>query len=216
LEYYLTMPIGVNGSGTITGISVGGLPDGIVDTDMLAANAVATAKIADNAVTAAKAAGRGKILQVTGWTKTNTASYTVDEGGESAVPMSHSITPSATSSKILVMYSITMGISSTGLVALRAKVNNVNAGGVGTGDDTSDNKRYVSANHYVPDADGRATVNWHWIHSPNTTSSTTYSFSMLHWVGDSRTMYINRSHNDNNHVATHRAASTITLMEIGA
>ena len=93
---------------------------------------------------------------------------------------------------------------------------NVNAGGVGTGNDTSDNKRYVSANHYVPDADGRATVNWHWVHSPNTTSSTTYSFSMLHWVGDSRTMYINRSHNDNNHVATHRAASTITLMEIGA
>ena len=158
----------------------------------------------------------GKILQVTGWTKTNTASYTVDEGGESAVPMSHSITPSATSSKILVMYSITMGISSTAVVALRAKVNNVNAGGVGTGNDTSDNKRYVSANHYVPDADGRATVNWHWVHSPNTTSSTTYSFSMLHWVGDSRTMYINRSHNDNNHVATHRAASTITLMEIGA
>ena len=30
------MPIAVNGSGTITGISVGGLPDGIVDTDTLA------------------------------------------------------------------------------------------------------------------------------------------------------------------------------------
>ena len=29
------MPIGINGSGTVTGISVGGLPDGIVDTDML-------------------------------------------------------------------------------------------------------------------------------------------------------------------------------------
>jgi len=38
------MPIAVNGSGTITGISVGGLPDGIVDTDMLANNAVTSAK----------------------------------------------------------------------------------------------------------------------------------------------------------------------------
>lgn len=38
------MPITVNGSGTITGVSVGGLPDGIVDTDMLAANAVTDAK----------------------------------------------------------------------------------------------------------------------------------------------------------------------------
>ena len=40
------MPIAVNGSGTITGISVGGLPDGIVDADMLAANAVTTGKLA--------------------------------------------------------------------------------------------------------------------------------------------------------------------------
>jgi len=38
----------------ISGVAVGGLPDGIVDTDMLAANAVATAKIADDAVTNAK------------------------------------------------------------------------------------------------------------------------------------------------------------------
>jgi len=38
------MPISINGSGTITGVSVGGLPDGIVDTDMIAANAVTTAK----------------------------------------------------------------------------------------------------------------------------------------------------------------------------
>jgi hypothetical protein len=38
------MPISINGSGTVTGISVGGLPDGIVDTDMIAANAVTTAK----------------------------------------------------------------------------------------------------------------------------------------------------------------------------
>ena len=45
------MPVSVNGNGTITGVTVGGLPDGIVDTDMLAANAVATEKIADDAVT---------------------------------------------------------------------------------------------------------------------------------------------------------------------
>lgn len=38
------MSITINGNGTITGISVGGLPDGIVDTDMIAANAVTSAK----------------------------------------------------------------------------------------------------------------------------------------------------------------------------
>ena len=48
------MAIQINGNGTITGISVGGLPNGIVDTDMLAANAVSSAKIADGAATGAK------------------------------------------------------------------------------------------------------------------------------------------------------------------
>lgn len=41
------MAITINGSSnTITGLAVGGLPDGIVDTDMVAANAVTTAKLA--------------------------------------------------------------------------------------------------------------------------------------------------------------------------
>jgi hypothetical protein len=39
------MPIAINGSGTISGISAGGLPDGVVDTDVIAANAVTTAKL---------------------------------------------------------------------------------------------------------------------------------------------------------------------------
>jgi len=44
------MAITINGNGTVTGISVGGLPDGIVDTDMLATDAVNNSKLADNAV----------------------------------------------------------------------------------------------------------------------------------------------------------------------
>ena len=39
------MSITINGSGTVTGISVGGIPDGVVDTDVLAANAVTFGKI---------------------------------------------------------------------------------------------------------------------------------------------------------------------------
>ena len=45
------MPIAINGSGTLTGISVGGLPDGIVDTAMLANNAVTSAKSSGLATT---------------------------------------------------------------------------------------------------------------------------------------------------------------------
>tara|TARA_R100000231_G_C5274622_1_gene149691 strand:- start:123 stop:740 length:618 start_codon:yes stop_codon:yes gene_type:complete len=48
------MPITLNGSGTLTGVSVGGLPDGIVDTDMLAANAVTAAKASGLGITHAR------------------------------------------------------------------------------------------------------------------------------------------------------------------
>ncbi len=61
------MTIVINGDGTITGISVGGLPNGIVDTDMLAANAVATAKIADGAVTSTKSTGLGGLAMADEW-----------------------------------------------------------------------------------------------------------------------------------------------------
>ena len=44
------MAIAINGSGTVTGISVGGLPDGIVDAGTLATNSVDSAELIDGAV----------------------------------------------------------------------------------------------------------------------------------------------------------------------
>ncbi len=41
------MAIVINGSGTITGLSVGGLPDGTVDEGTLASDSVTAAKIPD-------------------------------------------------------------------------------------------------------------------------------------------------------------------------
>ena len=45
------MPVTINGNGNIAGVSVGGLPDGSVDADTLAANAVTSAKVASAAIT---------------------------------------------------------------------------------------------------------------------------------------------------------------------
>ena len=84
------MAITINGNGTIGGVSVGGLPDGIVDTDMLASNAVTSALLP-----------AGSVLQV------------VDSGAQSTPSTSQSttfidgnctasITPSSASSKIIV------------------------------------------------------------------------------------------------------------------
>ena len=44
------MPVTINGDGSITGLSVGGLPNGSVDADTLASNSVTAAKMANNSV----------------------------------------------------------------------------------------------------------------------------------------------------------------------
>ena len=64
------MPVTINGNGSITGLAVGGLPNGTVDADTLASNAVTTAKIANSSVTADKASGTVKgLVMVDQWRK---------------------------------------------------------------------------------------------------------------------------------------------------
>ena len=90
------MAITIDGSGSVTGVSVGGLPDAIVDTDMLAANAVSSAKLASGV--------GGKVLQVKQTVKTDTFSSTTTGSDVDITGLSVSITPSSASNKILVSY----------------------------------------------------------------------------------------------------------------
>lgn len=48
------MPISINGTGSITGLSAGGLPDASITADDIASNAVTTAKVNDAAITSVK------------------------------------------------------------------------------------------------------------------------------------------------------------------
>jgi len=67
------MAIVINGSGTVTGISVGGLPDGIVDAGTLATNSVDSAELIDGAIDAAHlASGVGVITEIDKWVHTVT------------------------------------------------------------------------------------------------------------------------------------------------
>ena len=86
------MPIAINGSGTITGVSVGGLPDGIVDTDMIAAAAVTAPKRGPGSILQTVFASEGNIHTNTTGTYTNTG-------------LSASITPSSSSNKIQIIVS---------------------------------------------------------------------------------------------------------------
>jgi len=93
------MAITINGNGTITGVSVGGLPDGIVDTDMIAASAVTPAK---STITG------GKVLQIV--QNATTTRLQTTSGTFVATYGVVTITPTAASSKILIQFA---GIANT-------------------------------------------------------------------------------------------------------
>ena len=107
------MAIVINGSGTVTGLAVGGLPDGTVDSGTIATGTIVNADINDLA--ASKLTGAlpaisgasltamptGSVLQVVmGSTQSEVATTStslIDSG------LSAAITPSSTSSKVLVI-----------------------------------------------------------------------------------------------------------------
>jgi len=113
------MPISINGSGTVTGISVGGLPDGIVDTDMIAAAAVTAPK-----------RGPSAILQIV-QNVTHTR-FATSANSFSATAHTVTITPTAANSKILINF---IGLTNTNGVNHRvfADVYRSVAGGTAVG-----------------------------------------------------------------------------------
>tara|TARA_R100000541_G_scaffold25294_2_gene34835 strand:- start:158 stop:739 length:582 start_codon:yes stop_codon:yes gene_type:complete len=96
------MAIVINGSGTVTGLAVGGLPDGTVDAGTLATDSVTAAKLEVSAITGADLPA-GSVLQVV----QQEYATGVNQGGTSYADTgtTATITPSSTSSKILILVS---------------------------------------------------------------------------------------------------------------
>jgi len=179
-----------------------------IPTGGLASDSVTTAKIADDAVTAAKAGfSAGKILQVQSADFTSGAT-TVSAASFGATEVTDQITPSAASSKVLVMGKIMFGSSSSArnFIQLRrgdTKIGNSPAAG------SRQEVIGVGTSNAVNDV---CTVNFHYIDSPNTTSATTYKvFGCREGSGAFR---LNRSENDTDDATVSRGTSVITVMEI--
>ena len=92
------MPVTINGNGSITGLAVGGLPDGSVDADTLASNSVTAAKLQS-----------GSVIQSV--TKMGTACYNMTQTSFTELSTDFRITLStvqASNSKILILFSSKM------------------------------------------------------------------------------------------------------------
>tara|TARA_A100001037_G_C14914047_1_gene528573 strand:+ start:196 stop:795 length:600 start_codon:yes stop_codon:yes gene_type:complete len=199
------MSITINGNGTISGISAGGLPAGTVTSATLA-NSVTT----------------GKILQVQSTTKTDTHSSTdnkadipgTDQNGNGSV-WCVKITPSATTSKILVQAMVTGTHDSI-------------HGGLWLQRDGSDIAKSTYANGQLATTKmginhGTSSGGQHvftttpilFLDSPNTTNELTYKVQCGDG-GEHGTTFINRAYDQSNWMGSWKGVSTITVTEIAA
>ena len=198
------MPITINGSGTVTGISVGGLPDGIVDTDMIAAAAVTAPK-----------KGTGSILQIVSFSKTDTSSVSVAANTNTdGLGLTASITPSSSSNKILIfgMFNISIVDQQHGIGAVIFKAGSVLSGAVA---DAAGSRRQLTAlGEAASSSNYSDTINVQYLDTAGSTSSIAYKIEAHNPSSITRVAYLNRAVTDTDNQYHRRAISTITLMEV--
>jgi len=150
-----------------------------------------------------------KVLQVVTVNKTDTFS-TSSTSFTDITGLSVSITPTSTTSKILVMASINGTGSSAVVQSMIQLVRNSTAIDIG---DAASTRIQATTNLYNVAPDGLAMATPIYLDSPSTTSSVTYKLQMR---VNSSTGYVNRTTTDSDTTVYSRTASTITVMEIAA
>ena len=223
------MAIQINGNGTITGISVGGLPDGIVDSDMIA-NTVTT----------------GKILQVVGteMTGTETVSMTTTYMNNTSnihyiSGLDTTITTTAANSKILFSASVNgepdqpdrrfgfiigSEVGGTAVHRLFRGADAYSGGSYGGRPSITQKCATGPLNGFgavgTATGDGFAATNNfpNYLYSPNVAAGTAIKMRLgcVCTENDGRKYYVNRTVTDNNTLDYVRLYSSMTLMEIAA
>ena len=153
----------------------------------------------------------GCILQVVSATKTDVQSTTSQTYAD-ITGLSVSITPSSSSNKILVFYSVAAS-NSGGSTAIQL-VRNSTAINIGTAAGGSQVAATLG-NYYNTDTNSVSVGSGNFLDSPATTSATTYKLQFR--VGDTGgTARINMSFNQTNAAYTLSLVSSITVMEVAA
>ena len=150
---------------------------------------------------------KGSIGQVVSVSKTDT--FTTTSTSLTALTgLTANITPSATSSKILVTVSIGAVDASDNIIVLFQLLRGTTIVGLG---DASGSRSRVMFKTILPSSNDAQASSNQFLDSPSSTSQLTYSIKT---ACNSGTMYINRSSGDGDSADYGRTISTITLMEV--
>ena len=154
-------------------------------------------------------AGTGKILQVFSDTKTDTQSFQ-SQSFQTISGLSVSITPSSSSNKVLVHYSVSVSCNNYGMFNLRRAGTEILRG------DADGNRTRCTFESGVMNQYEMQICSGTFLDSPGSTSPLTYDIQCATPDSSSSELFINRYKTDNNSSYVGRATSTITVMEVAA
>ncbi len=168
-------------------------------------------------------AGGGKLLQLVNVFDDQRATYSSTNTDNDVQVMTASITPSASTSKILLLggFSCSSSSSSTQYFGVRILRGSTE---IGKGDKSSWQSGIGESHQGARGSDGYSkqttVVPVHFLDTPNTTSATTYNIRMFanHYGSSlsSATLYMNSGGYNYNNKEAYMSTSQLTLMEIGA
>ena len=209
----LTMTGAVNASDNFYVIFLGkaitttGLPVDTVGTANINANAVTAAKLHDDAVTHAKLPS-GSSLQIL---QATTTAITDIGNSNTATILQQAITPSSTSSKVLVNVSANLG-GDNNAYGYGKVFRDSTLIGAGAAASSRPQVSFSLMSALSANFDYRMAIhNFMFLDSPSTTSSTTYAVNVTCTSGNIR---LNRTTQDGNDTLGVRSMSTLTLTEI--
>jgi len=169
--------------------------------------------LASSSVTRPKIGYAGAVLQVVSTTKTDTFSSTTTGAFTDITSFSVSITPTSSSSKILVLYVAEIGLSTTVNTMLLRLMRDSTAINIGNTNGSRSRATTSQQTLYSNTNNTSRTISGNFLDSPATTSSITYK---IQFRNSSGTFYLNRDGEYGDNTTNATGASTITVMEIAA
>ena len=189
------MALTLNGSAnTIGGLAVGGLPDGIVDTDMLASGLA------------------NKLINIATTSVVQSVSAETAQGATATSPLiSLDYAAASASNKLLILASISIAMSSTAKCGVTLYI-------AGSAVDeyrgsVHGNRQRVSAWTRPGSSDRLNSISINYVKTSPSTSSVTYGLRSSHAHDGTQTVYMNTSESGNYDYEA-KGASTMTILEI--
>ena len=202
------MPVTINGDGSITGLSVGGLGSGVVNTATLASNAITSAL-----------QPAGSVIQVNQTVKTDTFSTTSFTNTWVDIGPQGSITAIKAGNKIMVEIMLSVGCTDGRHISFRLEKDGSALAGA-QGDSRGSNRKQGCFHMYQDDQNGQHDQHNYFIKYLDTAADTnahTYNIAVTQWNGQGSTeITCNRSKADGDQDYESTTISTVTLTEIAA